>query len=203
MFSCCCVVGVPYILDTNLLSDALFAGAFSHLTDCLSPLLTVSLAAHSLFLTRIRLFILLVAVLLGSHPEHVGAAGREAGDLSGVTRGLWGPTWQGTLTPSGDPGSPHKPAGLSGLRWCGEMCPGAGRRSWEWPSWGPSPPLPVSLPVESHPQPGWAWLWSSLPWAGPAPSVAQMGDTPGEASASSRTPTASSPADRAHWFPKL
>ena len=79
MFSCCCIVGVLYILDTNLFSDARFVGTFSNLIDCLSPLLIVSLAVHSLLLTRTHLFSLLVAVLLGSYPERMEAAGWEAG----------------------------------------------------------------------------------------------------------------------------
>lgn len=102
--------------------------------------------------------------------------GRRLGDLLRVTKGLWGPIWLDALTPSGDPGSPTPPrwAGRAALVWgnvpmdsSALLCPAAwaGRRSWGWLSWGPSPPLPMSIPVESRP-PAWVGLALQQPSLG-------------------------------------
>lgn len=110
----------------NLLADAWFADVFSHLIECLSLLLIVSFCSAETFSDSVSLVYFtcccLMYCLIHSTWERQG---RRLGDLLGVTRGLWRPTWLGTLTPSGDPGSPQLPAGLGGLRWYGEMCPQA------------------------------------------------------------------------------
>ena len=64
VFSCCCIVGVPYVLDMNLLADAWFADVFSHLIECLSLLLIVSFCSAEPFSDSVSLVYLLLSYVL-------------------------------------------------------------------------------------------------------------------------------------------